>query len=187
MSRPRVIVVGGGIAGLTAALACADGGARVTVVEARLRLGGATWTAQRAGLSVDNGHLRRLDRLRVAAGALRLARLDPDRQDLDHQTLAGWLASRGQSASAVERFWNLIALPTLNVDAAEASLDLAVRTFRTGFFRDASAADIGYARVPLDQLHAEPAGRALVDAGAEVLLRRRVRGVDVDGGAVAGI
>ena len=250
MSRPLVVVVGGGIAGLTAALACADGGARVTVLEARGRLGGATWTAQRAGLSVDNGqhvflractayrsflarigadglvgiqrrmavpvvapggrtawlrratlpaplqlgpslaryrHLRRLDRLRVAAGALRLARLDPDRQELDHQTLAGWLASRGQSASAVERFWNLIALPTLNVDAAEASLDLAVRTFRTGFFTDASAADIGYARVPLDQLHAEPAGRALVDAGAEVLLRRRVRGVDVDGGAVAGV
>ncbi|HEX6476524.1 MAG TPA: FAD-dependent oxidoreductase, partial [Acidimicrobiales bacterium] len=55
MSRPRVLVVGGGIAGLTSALACADGGARVTVLEARGRLGGATWSARREGLWVDNG------------------------------------------------------------------------------------------------------------------------------------
>ena len=40
---------------MTAALACADGGARVTMLEARGRLGGATWTALRQGLSVDNG------------------------------------------------------------------------------------------------------------------------------------
>ena len=60
MSR-HVVVVGGGLAGCAAALTCADGGARVTLLEARQRLGGATFSFQRDGLWLDNGqhvHLR---------------------------------------------------------------------------------------------------------------------------------
>lgn len=53
--QPRIVVVGGGLAGLSAALACADGGARVTLLEARPRLGGATFSFRREGLWVDNG------------------------------------------------------------------------------------------------------------------------------------
>src|SRR5206468_5518663 len=52
---PRVAVVGGGLAGLAAAIACADGGAHVTLFEARPRLGGATFSFRREGLWVDNG------------------------------------------------------------------------------------------------------------------------------------
>ena len=55
MSGPRVVVVGGGLAGMAAALACADGGAIVTLLEARPRLGGATFSFPRQGLQVDNG------------------------------------------------------------------------------------------------------------------------------------
>ncbi|MBO0713240.1 MAG: FAD-dependent oxidoreductase [Acidimicrobiales bacterium] len=55
MSARRVVVVGGGLAGITAALHCADAGARVTLLESRPRLGGATWSFQRNGLWADNG------------------------------------------------------------------------------------------------------------------------------------
>lgn len=55
MSAPRVVVVGGGLAGLSAAVALADGGARVTVLEARPLLGGRTSSFRRGGLTVDNG------------------------------------------------------------------------------------------------------------------------------------
>jgi squalene-associated FAD-dependent desaturase len=51
----RVVVVGGGLAGLSAALRCADAGARVTLFESRTRLGGATWSTPHRGLEVDNG------------------------------------------------------------------------------------------------------------------------------------
>src|SRR5438046_2769305 len=54
-AEPRVVIVGGGLAGMSAALACVDGGARVTLLEARPRLGGATFSFQREGLWVDNG------------------------------------------------------------------------------------------------------------------------------------
>ena len=53
--RPRVAVVGGGLAGLAAALACADGGAAVTLVEAKPWLGGATSSFERDGLTIDTG------------------------------------------------------------------------------------------------------------------------------------
>jgi squalene-associated FAD-dependent desaturase len=54
-----LVVVGGGLAGLTAALAAADAGARVTLLESRPRLGGATHSFRRTfeggELVVDNG------------------------------------------------------------------------------------------------------------------------------------
>ena len=45
----RVAVVGGGLAGITAALDLADAGAEVTLFEVRTRLGGAaySWSASR--------------------------------------------------------------------------------------------------------------------------------------------
>ena len=54
-SQPRVAVVGGGLAGLSAAVAAADGGALVTLYERAPRLGGATWSFQRNGRWFDNG------------------------------------------------------------------------------------------------------------------------------------
>ncbi|HTW06264.1 MAG TPA: hydroxysqualene dehydroxylase HpnE [Acidimicrobiales bacterium] len=49
------MVVGGGLAGIAAALACADAGARVTLLEKRARLGGLTWSFSHGGLTMDNG------------------------------------------------------------------------------------------------------------------------------------
>jgi squalene-associated FAD-dependent desaturase len=94
--RPRVVVIGGGLSGLSAAVSCADAGARVTVLEGRPRLGGATWSFERNGRSFDNGqhvHLRCceayrgfLDRLGTGhlapfAGPLSIPVLRPGRGD----------------------------------------------------------------------------------------------------------
>ncbi|HLI01298.1 MAG TPA: hydroxysqualene dehydroxylase HpnE [Acidimicrobiales bacterium] len=52
---PHVVVIGAGLAGLTAALDAADGGARVTLLERRRRLGGLTWSFEHDGRAIDNG------------------------------------------------------------------------------------------------------------------------------------
>ena len=52
---PRAVVIGGGLAGITAAIALAEAGAQVTLLEARPRLGGATCSFSRDGLTVDTG------------------------------------------------------------------------------------------------------------------------------------
>jgi squalene-associated FAD-dependent desaturase len=56
-NRADVIVVGGGVAGLAAAAALADRGARVAVVEARPRLGGraSSFVDPATGETMDNG------------------------------------------------------------------------------------------------------------------------------------
>jgi squalene-associated FAD-dependent desaturase len=250
MSDLHVAVIGGGLAGLAAGLACADGGARVTLLEARPRLGGATWSTQQKGLAIDNGqhvflrcctayrgflerigasdrvvlqsrlaipvvapagrtawlrraplpaplhlapslarfaHVSWADRLRIAAAARRLAKLDRADPALDQRSFGDWLSAAGQSPRAIDRFWDLVIRPTLNAGAAEASLALAAMVFQTGLLEEADAADIGWARVPLAQVHAEPAERALAGAGARVVTRARVRAIELRDGGVAGV
>ena len=55
MSAPHVVVVGGGLAGITAAMALRDAGIDVTLLEARPRLGGAATSFRRGELTIDNG------------------------------------------------------------------------------------------------------------------------------------
>jgi len=79
-------VVGGGLAGITAAVALGQAGAEVTVLEAKPRLGGATMSFTRDGLVVDTGqhvYLRcctayrgLLDRLGMSAHAPLQPRFD---------------------------------------------------------------------------------------------------------------
>ena len=238
--RPRVVVVGGGLAGLSAAVEAADGGAAVTLLERRHRLGGATWSFERHGIWFDNGqhvfmrcctayltflhrigsaddvwlqdrldvpvlapggrigsikrgrgpaplhltgalltypHLTLRRRLAVIRAAAALRRLDPDDPALDTVAFGEWLAARGQDHAAVDAFWDLIVLPTVNVSAAEASLKLAARVFVTGLLTEAAAADIGWARVPLSALHGDAARRALESDGGEVRTGVRVESV----------
>ncbi|MGA3353669.1 MAG: hydroxysqualene dehydroxylase HpnE [Acidimicrobiales bacterium] len=115
-------------------------------------------------------HLSLTERARLARPALALRRLDPDDPALDEVSFGDWLSRHGQSDRAIERLWNLIALPTINVPAREASLALATKVFRVGLLDSSDAGDIGWSMVPLAQLHGEAPARALEAAGVEVVL-----------------
>ncbi|HTZ91368.1 MAG TPA: hydroxysqualene dehydroxylase HpnE [Streptosporangiaceae bacterium] len=55
MSQRHVVVIGGGLAGITAAIGLRDAGVAVTLLESRPRLGGAASSYPRAGMMIDNG------------------------------------------------------------------------------------------------------------------------------------
>ncbi|MER5295003.1 hydroxysqualene dehydroxylase HpnE [Streptomyces pharetrae] len=244
----EAVVVGGGLAGVTAALALADAGVRVTLLEGRPRLGGLAFSFRRGELTVDNGqhvylrcctayrwfldridgaalaplqdrldvpvldlakpegrrlgrlrrdalpvplhlgrslatypHLSLAERARVGRAALALKGLDLADPALDEQDFGSWLTAHGQSARAVEALWDLVGVATLNAVAGDSSLALAAMVFKTGLLSDPGAADIGWARVPLGDLHDRLARRALDAAGVRTVLRSRVTSVSRNG------
>jgi squalene-associated FAD-dependent desaturase len=55
LSGPGVLVIGGGLAGISAAIRLREAGVRVTLLESRSWLGGATCSFSRGDLMIDNG------------------------------------------------------------------------------------------------------------------------------------
>jgi squalene-associated FAD-dependent desaturase len=144
---------------------------------------------QLAGAIARYRHLSLTQRLRAARAALALARLDAgDPGSESEPTLGEWLARHGQEPEAVGALWDLIALPTLNLPAAQASLALGAFVFRTGLLSARDAGDIGFHLGTLAETIGEPAGQALGRAGVEVRLGwraerllRAATGIEVHG------
>jgi squalene-associated FAD-dependent desaturase len=55
MTGPSAVIIGGGLAGITAAITLREAGVGVTLLETRPWLGGATCSFSRRGLTIDNG------------------------------------------------------------------------------------------------------------------------------------
>ncbi|HET6874461.1 MAG TPA: hydroxysqualene dehydroxylase HpnE, partial [Acidimicrobiales bacterium] len=126
-----------------------------------------------AGSLMRYPHISLASRLNLGRALLGLARLDLDDPALDRITFGEWLAARGQAADAVAAVWDLITIPTVNLPASDASLSVAAMVMKTGLLSNSAAADIGWSRVPLGQLHGERAAAALATAG--VTVHREVR------------
>lgn len=244
MRSRHAVVVGGGLAGVTAALQLAGAGVRVTLVEGRPRLGGLAFSFRRGDLTVDNGqhvylrcctayrwflervggahlaplqdrldvpvldvapargprlgrlrrtglpvplhlaaglasypHLSLAERASVGRAALALGKLDPADPALDGIDFATWLGRHGQSQRTIDALWDLVGVATLNATAPNASMGLAAMVFKTGLLSEPGAADIGWARVPLGELHDTLARKALDSAGVRTELSTRVRDI----------
>jgi squalene-associated FAD-dependent desaturase len=240
-----VAVIGGGLAGITAALRCADAGRDVTLYEARPKLGGLTHSFRRGDLDVDNGQhvfLRcctayrglldrlgvadhvalqdRLDipirsprhdgaarlrrnglpaplhlggsllryrllntsqRLRFVRAALAMRGLDRTDPEVDAGSFGDWLREHRQDRQTIDAMWDLVGVATLNAASDQASLALAAMVFQVGLLTEASAADIGWAIVPLQRLHGDAAAHALEMTGAHVLVGAKVDAVEPQG------
>ncbi|MEU1282267.1 hydroxysqualene dehydroxylase HpnE [Streptomyces sp. NPDC005805] len=151
--------------------AAAPGGPRL----GRLRRSALPVPLHLAGGLARYPHLSLAERASVARAALALSRLDPADPALDGIDFATWLGRHGQSPRAVAALWDLVGVATLNARAPQASMGLAAMVFRTGLLSDPGAADIGWARVPLGDLHDTLARKALDEAGVRTELSTRVR------------
>jgi squalene-associated FAD-dependent desaturase len=224
----KAVVVGGGLAGLAAALELVDSGHDVTLLEARPTLGGKVQTLpEREGdpePPPDNGqhialgcftdylaflerigsrdqvkrlpleltvidqrgrtakiayglgpllryrHLPFRDRLRVALLLARLPRLVPE----EGETFGEFLRRHGQTATVIERFWDVFIRPGLNLRTDEVEAETARFTVLRGLRSGRAASDLVLPTAPLGQMHGDAAGRALEQAGAHVHTGARV-------------
>ncbi|MGW2087247.1 hydroxysqualene dehydroxylase HpnE [Streptomyces sp. NPDC001880] len=118
-------------------------------------------------------HLSLAERAGVGRAALALGRLDPDDPALDAVDFGSWLARHGQSPRTVEALWDLVGVATLNATAPNSSLALAAKVFKTGLLSEPGAADIGWASVPLGEIHDTLARKVLDSASVRTELRTK--------------
>jgi squalene-associated FAD-dependent desaturase len=119
----------------------------------------------------------------MALGPLR----EDHRDRLDDVTFAEWLIAHGQNPGAIERFWDLIVLPTCNDRSDRVSAALAAFVFQEGFFRTRTGSAIGWSRVGLTRLVDPPARRFLQRRGVRIITGQGVTtatasGVELSGG-----
>lgn len=230
--KTDVLIVGGGFAGLAAALRLQRAGAKVGLVEKRAFFGGRAYSFKepKTGETLDNGQhlmmgcyhetlaflrdLGTLDRLEIqktlnvgfAEDARRVYELKcpnlpaplhlawgllsyrglawPDKkamlalmrlskkarngraEELDELSVRELLARTGQTKDAVEKFWEPVALATLNESLDLASARLFVEVLRRGLLSKKSDSNLAIARVGLSQLYADPMRDFLERRGA---------------------
>jgi squalene-associated FAD-dependent desaturase len=145
---------------------------------ARLRRSALPAPAHLASALLRYTPLSLSERIGVARAARALASVDHDDPGTDGETFGEWLLAHGQSERAITDLWDLIALPTINVPARQASLRLAAFVFQTGLLGDAGAADVGLHVAPLIDIIGRPASVALGAAGVHVRLRARVEAIE---------
>lgn len=114
--------------------------------------------------------LSRVERAHATRALMALGPLREGQRDrLDDVTFAEWLIAHGQSPGTIERFWDLIVLPTCNDRSDRVSAALAAFVFQEGFLRTRTGSAIGWSRVGLTRLVDPPARRFLERRGVRII------------------
>ncbi len=132
-------------------------------------------------------HLSTSEKARLAFAFEPIRRMSElERLALDRQSFETWLLDHHQTERLIERFWDLIVLPTCNDRCADVSATQAIQVFQEGFSSDARAADIGLFTCGLGQV-ADAAVECLRQRGARVELNANVSAILTTGGDTAAI
>lgn len=245
-----VLVIGGGFAGLAAAVELADRGVKVLLLERRSSLGGRAYsfTDKITGDTVDNGQhlmmgcyhhtLRFLekigslgklkfqqnpqvdflsltasgqptsssfkcpplpaplhllaglfklqtigwrDRLNALRVGVELRRLNGNRSGLADITVRDWLTQLGQTEAMQQRFWDLVALATLNETPERASADMFARVLDQAFMHTRQDSTMVISKVGLSELYTDGARQFIEQRGGEIRLNAEVANIEFDG------
>ena len=245
--NPSTVIIGGGFAGLAAAVQLAEQGIKVLLLERRAFPGGRAYsfTDKITGDTVDNGQhlmmgcyhhtlnflekigalsklkfqqnpqvdflsdtsngeikhasfkcpslpaplhllagLAKLetigwpDRLKALSVGLELRRLNGNRTLLADITVRDWLTRLGQTERMQNRFWDLVALATLNETSDRASADMFVRVLDQAFMHTRQDSTMVISKVGLSELYTDDARRFIEARGGEVRLNAEVEQIE---------
>jgi squalene-associated FAD-dependent desaturase len=130
-------------------------------------------------------HLDRADRRSVLTACRRLAAPGVDREDA--RPLGAWLADQGATPESIDRFWEPIVRPALNVRVQEASLPLSAFLVRRALRAGPGAGALWFPTTGLSHAIGNPALAGLRAAGADVRLEARATGLELTGGRVGAV
>jgi squalene-associated FAD-dependent desaturase len=252
MSQAPVLIIGGGFAGLAAAVDLAARGNQVLLLERRNFLGGRAYsfTDKVTGDTVDNGQhllmgcyhhtlrflakigashkvkfqprarvdflsateghasfacpslpaplhllagLSRLktigwrDRFNALRVGLALKTMNGKRARLADITVREWLNELGQSERMQRRFWDLMALATLNEAPEVASADMFARVLEQAFMHTKQDSTMVISRVGLSDLYPQDAARFIEARGGSVRLNAAVKTIDFANDRAVGV
>lgn len=245
-----VVVIGGGIAGIAAALRLAESGRRPVVIETRRKLGGraTSFVDPRTGEMLDNcqhvamgcctnlldlyrrlGVLERMqwhpttfwanpphepdrmepgwlpapgqftgaflrmrfiglaDKIGIARAMWSLLRMGlAGRERWRGRVFGDFLRETGQTANAVERFWEPVVVSACNIPSDRVDAPFAMQVFQEGFLGHRWASAMGLSAVPLLELY-DPAEALLAKVGGQLRLGVSAQSIAFDGRRVTGV
>ncbi len=252
MKPAPVLIIGGGFAGLAAAVDLAEQGTQVLLLERRNFLGGRAYSFpdKITGDTIDNGQhlmmgcyhhtlnflhkigashkvkfqsnprvdflseaeghasfacpalpaplhllvgLSRLktigwkDRINALRVGLALKTMNGNRARLADITVREWLNELGQSARIQSRFWDLLALATLNEAPELASADMFARVLEQAFMHAKQDSTMVIARVGLSDLYTTDAVKFIEARGGEVKMQAGVKTIDFENNRAVGV
>lgn len=127
------------------------------------------------------------DRLPALRVGLALRRANGDRAQLADLTVREWLTGLGQTERMQRRFWNPLALATLNETPDRASADMLARVIEEGFLRTHRDSQLVISRVGLSEMYTLDAKRYIEARGGEVRVAAEVAEIEVEGRRAIGV
>ncbi len=118
---------------------------------------------------------------RLAALRVGLAARKVHHEGLADLTVRDWLNAHGQSVRMQQRFWDPLALATLNESPERASADMFVRVIHDTFLSSYRDSQIVISRVGLSDLYTRDAAALIEERGGTVRLNAEVERIEFSG------
>ena len=122
-------------------------------------------------------HLGFRDKFRVALALARAKFTDRHQPYLEQITFKEWLDQSGQTERAVQNFWNLLLMPTLNDSVQDVSATMGLMIVQEGMLAGSHSADLGYPQEGLLDALGEPAREYLSIQGVRLILNSPIRSI----------
>ncbi len=125
------------------------------------------------------------DKVCVARGFLAILWERGRREDLEEISMLDWLREKGQSPSAIERFWRQVLVSAINEELDRMAAIHGFQVFWLGFLASSTSYEMGVPTVPLGELYTSGAWDKMPNVS--IRLRQPVERVLVSDGVARGV
>lgn len=125
-------------------------------------------------------HLGIKDKVMAVYGLMRVIFTKRSDPELEQQSFYGWLKDHGQTERAIENFWNIIIIPTLNDHSRDVSAAAGLMVYQEGVLKSRTGSNVGYSTVGLSNLMGEAAKEYVARKGGKLVLGKRVTSLHLE-------